>query len=308
MATSGLTRVLTLWCADWPVAAAVRTGVLAVGSPAVVIDGERVIAVDAVARAAGVRAGQRRRIARRAAPDAAVLARDRLAEARAFEAVVQVVGESCPRLEVIDAGWLALDIRGPARHFGGEEAFVAHLTDLVTPLLDGVRFGIGLADGRVASAIAARRAARAGSPVVVAVGGSPAFLAPLALDWFRAVGETDADTIDLLRRLGIRTAGDLAALDGSDVLTRFGPAGARLHTVVSGDDHRRLHTVDPGRLPEAAHPFDEPVTTVTPVVFAARRLAEDLVSSLAATGTVCTRVTVIAETTSDFGNRSEEST
>lgn len=303
MATSGLTRVLTLWCADWPVAAAVRTGVLAVGSPAVVIDGERVIAVDAVARAAGVRAGQRRRIARRAAPDAAVLARDRLAEARAFEAVVQVVGESCPRLEVIDAGWLALDIRGPARHFGGEEAFVAHLTDLVTPLLDGVRFGIGLADGRVASAIAARRAARAGSPVVVAVGGSPAFLAPLALDWFRAVGETDADTIDLLRRLGIRTAGDLAALDGSDVLTRFGPAGARLHTVVSGDDHRRLHTVDPGRLPEAAHPFDEPVTTVTPVVFAARRLAEDLVSSLAATGTVCTRVTVIAET--EHSERSE---
>jgi protein ImuB len=303
VAASGLTRVLTLRCADWPVVAAVRCGALAPGAPAFVLDGERVVAADALARAAGVRVGQRRRAARRAAPDATVVVRDHLAEARAFEPVVQAVGDLCPRLEVIDAGWLALDIRGPARHFGGEQAFVAHLAGVVAHLVEGARSGIGLADGRAASAIASLMAARDAAPVIVAAGGSTTFLGPLDLAWFRAVGEVDAETVDLLHRLGIRTAGDLAALDHADVLTRFGAAGARLHAVVSGDDRRRLHTVDPARLPEVTHPFDEPVATVTPVVFAARRLAADLVGALAASGTVCTRVTVIAET--EHSERSE---
>lgn len=303
MAASGLTRVLTLRCVDWPIVAAVRCGALAPGAPAFVLDGERVVAADPGARAAGVRIGQRRRAARRAAPDATVVTRDHLAEARAFEPVVQAVGELCPRLEVVDAGWLALDIRGPARHFGGEQAFAAHLAGVLAHPLEGARSGIGLADGRVASAIASLMAARDTSPVVVAAGDSSTFLGPLDLAWFRAVGEVDAETLDLLRRLGIRTAGDLAALDHADVLTRFGAPGARLHAVVSGDDRRRLHTVDPSRLPEVTHPFDEPATTVTPAVFAARRLADDLAGVLAASGMVCTRLTVIAET--EHSERSE---
>jgi protein ImuB len=303
MATSGLTRVLTLHCADWPIVAAIRCGALAAGSPAIVLEGERVVAADTGARSAGVRLGQRRRAARRAAPDAAVLTRDRLAEARAFEPVVQAVGDLCPRLEVLDAGRLALDIRGPARHFGGETAFVAHLGDVVTRVGGGARFGIGLADGRVPSAIASLMAVRDGRPVIVPVGGSPTFLGPLGLGWFRAVGEVDAETLGLLDRLGIRTAADLAALDDVDVLTRFGPAGLRLHAVSRGDDHRRLCTVDPTRLPEVAHAFDDPVTVVSTVVFIARRLAEDLVTTLASSGMVCTRVTVVAET--EHSERSE---
>ncbi|MEY2974363.1 MAG: hypothetical protein RIR49_783 [Actinomycetota bacterium] len=303
MATSGLTRVLTLHCADWPIVAAIDCGALAADSPAFVLEGERVVAVDPAARSAGVRLGQRRRAARRAAPEATVLTRDHLAESRAFEPVVQAVGELCPRLEVLDAGRLALDIRGPARHFGGETAFVAHLGDIVSEVTRGARFGVGLADGRVASAIASRMAVRGGPSVIVPAGGSPTFLAPLGLGWFRAVGEVDAETLDLLHRLGIRTAADLAALDDADVLTRFGPAGMRLQAVARGDDHRRLSTVDPARLPEVARAFDDPVTIVSTVVFTARHLAEDLVATLASTGMVCTRLTVAAET--EHSERSE---
>src|SRR5690606_40020126 len=114
--------------------------------------------------AAGVAHGERRRAAQRRCPELEVLAHDPAADARRFEPVVRAVAELAPRLEVVEPGWLCLAARGPSRYFGGEAAVAARLVGTVTALLGkpaAGMVGVGIADGRSTSAIAARRATRA---------------------------------------------------------------------------------------------------------------------------------------------------
>jgi protein ImuB len=74
-------------------------------------------------------------------------------EARAFEPVVAVVEEFCPKVEVLWPGACAIGVRGPARYFGGEQALVGKLTAAVRAL--GVACQAGVADGLFAAELAA---------------------------------------------------------------------------------------------------------------------------------------------------------
>ncbi|MFP5487119.1 MAG: DNA polymerase Y family protein, partial [Acidimicrobiia bacterium] len=168
-------RIVTVWCADWPVVAAR----VPAHQPAAVLRSNRVVACTPAARAAGVSHGQRRRAAQGACPELVVVEHDDDRDARAFEPLVRAVAELAPRLEVVEPGWVSLAARGPSRYFGGDQALAVRLLDLVRRLVDGAAgVGVGVADGRVASAIAARRAAVRSGTEVVAPGTSPTFLAP----------------------------------------------------------------------------------------------------------------------------------
>ncbi len=172
------------------------------------------------------------------------------------------------------------------------------------PSSGGYPFGVAVADGRSASAIAARLASRRRERVlVVPPGGSPEFVAPLAVAWLRELGDVDADLVDLLGRLGVRTLGALAALEAGDVLARFGIVGARAHRIACGHDERPGSAADPAPEWWVEHPFDEPVEQLDTVVFVAKRLADDLVARLAADGRVCVRLVVVIET--EHGERCE---
>lgn len=307
-------RVLTVWWDHWPIVAA---GLL--DRPAVVLAGGRVVACSPAAAADGVVIGQRRRAAQRRCPGAEIVPADPLAEARAFEGIVQAVGEFSPRLEVIEPGWLCLNAHGPARYFGGEEALCARIVAAIVKSLRGpgspvAGLGIGVADGRAASAVAARLAARAAEvdPAVAAIGQrrvvvepgmSARFLAPLNIGWLYEVGELDDDAVGLFARLGVMTCGRLAALSGPDVEARFGPAVRRVHALVGGHDDRwvRAGEVSSGEMIERI--FDEPVLAVEPLTFVAKQLADELVERLDAAGTFCVRLHVRAET--EHGERSE---
>ena len=95
-----MTRVLAVWCPDWPVTAA---GIEAAVPGAVVVQG-RIAACTAAARAEGVRRGQRLRDAQRRCPGLIVRDRDSGAEGRLFETVVAAVAELTPRVEVVRPG------------------------------------------------------------------------------------------------------------------------------------------------------------------------------------------------------------
>ena len=107
-------RVLALWSPDWPVTAAARAAHVTPERPAAVVVANRVLACSAVARAAGVRRGLRRREAQARCPELVVLARDADRDARLFEPVVAAVEELAPGVEVIRPGLLALPVQGPA--------------------------------------------------------------------------------------------------------------------------------------------------------------------------------------------------
>lgn len=168
-----------------------------------------------------------------------------------------------------------------------------------------VPVGIGVADGRFAASVAARLAARRGTPVVVEQGGSPEFCAPLPIGWLQTLGEIEADLVELFVRLGIRRLGDLAALQPGDVLGRFGPPGVHAHRLASGADRRPASTTDPAPERRLDRVLDDAAAQSEAVVFVAKQLADELAGSLAADGRVCTRLVVVLET--EHGERSERS-
>ena len=165
--------------------------------------------------------------------------------------------------------------------------------------------GIGIADGRFASSIAARLAIRQHGPLFIAAGDSARFCAGLPIGWLQALGEAQPELVDLFARLGLRRLGDLAALSSSDILGRFGPAGVHAHRLATGTDERLSSTTDPAPERRLDHVLDDPLAHTGAVVFVAKQLADELGESLAAQGRVCTRLVVLLET--EHGERSERS-
>lgn len=286
-------RVLSVWCAEWPVTAAG----FAPGNPVIVVRANRVVALSAAAAAEGVLHGQRRRDAQRACPDAMVVAADPERDARAFEPIVAAVAARSTRVEVVEAGLVCIEARGPARFFGGESSLAGLLVDDVRAAVAGVDVRVGIADGRFASVVAARTGTDGSPPVPP--GGSPVFLASHGVRWLYLAGEVDSATVDLLARLGLRSLGDLAALQPGDVLARFGTVGRRAQVLASGQDPRVVLGGAPAQPRRVEHRFEPAVDQFEPLVFAAKQAADELDAALARRGRVCTRLVVVAETEHD---------
>jgi protein ImuB len=217
--------------------------------------------------------------------------------ARWFERVITVVTGFCPNVEVAEPGVCAFGARGPARYFGGEAALADKIIAAVTEL--GVESRIGVADGMFAARLAARQASPASPCLVIPVAGTPGFLAaqPVTVlaDQDTAAQDTAArDLAGLLKRLGLSTLGDLAALPAGDVASRFGDAGETAHRLARGLDSRPLAARRPADDLSVAREFDPPEPLAEPVVFAAKALAEQLHEDLAARGLTCVRVQVRA--------------
>jgi protein ImuB len=320
--TAVVPRLAVVHCPQWPVAAAAGADPADPDEPVAVVRANRVVARSVAAGMAGVRVGQRRREAQSRCPQLRLVAHDPTADARAFHPVADAVSQLVPRLEVTRPGIITFATRGPSRYFGGDEAMAERVLAVVTEVLAGRlqaagRPGVGIADGRFAAGVAARHAVRAAAgahvPVeVVAPGGSPQFLAPLALRWLTDVtsgagvgsgAEVSAEQVDLFRRLGITRLGELAALPPADVMARFGRIGAAAQRMAAGADERPPGTEDPPPGLAVVQQFDTPMPHLDAVVFAARQLAEQLVGALAERGRVCTQVAVAAET--EHGERTE---
>lgn len=326
-----VTRTLVVWCADWPVVAA---GV-PLDQPAAVFHANRVVACSPAARAEGVERHQRRRDAQARCPDLVVLDHDPAAAARAFEPVPAALEALTPRIEITSPGACAFPTRGPSRYHGGDRALADRAGALVHEVLSGrAPVRVGVADGRFAAALAARRpvppaagptagptapppdptatpagpVAPPGGPAaglaapperstVVAPGGSPRFLAPLPVTVLaEQEGPAGAELVDVLERLGVRTLGDLAALPVAQVVGRFGAEGRAAHRLARGLDERPPVTVPPPAEPTLSAEIDPPAERVEAVAFVARGLVDDLQARLSATGSACTRLVIGAET------------
>jgi len=301
-------RILTVWCPQWPVVAAGKHTEIAV-----VLAANRVVARSAAAAASGIRVGSRRREAQRCCPHVVLVDHDPDRDARSFEPVVRAVDAFVPRTDVVTPGMLCIDARGPARYFGGEEEMARQVADAVERAAPGARAVVGIADGHFASAIASQQATPS-RPLIVAAGGSPAFLAPQPVRWLAVAAGRDAESasggppdlaelVDLLVRLGLTRLGAVAAMAPRDLLARFGSIGVLAHRLASGVDERPPEGRDPPPEWDVTQVFDEPVMSVHPLVFCAKSMADRLAATLAAGGQICTRLLVVAET--EHGERSE---
>ena len=312
-------RTLAVRCAEWP---AVATGRPA-DVPVAVVFANRVRSVSPAARAEDVWIGLRRREAQARCPSLEIWELDESRDARAFEAVLVTLSDIAPRLEVTEAGRCAVPTRGPSRYHGGDRALAELVLERVTRALPvETPVGIGIADGPLAAALAAEEAIERhqGRPVVVPPGGAAQFLAPLPVTCLTRVGlipgaaasgsasgtgsgSTTSELVDVLRRLGIRTLGRLAALSVPDVAARFDQIGLAAHRLASGREERPPHVTEPPPDLRVSAALDPPAERVDQAAFMAKALADSLHDELAGRGLACTRVLVAAET--EVGDRIE---
>ncbi|WP_406688714.1 DNA polymerase Y family protein [Saccharopolyspora sp. ID03-671] len=290
-------RRIVVWCPDWPVVAAARAAELAPLVPAAVFAANRVVACSATAREGGVRRGMRRREAQGRCPELVVCEHDPARDVRLFEPVVVAVEELVPGVEVVRPGLVAVPARGPARYFGGEEAVAEKLVDHIDAQA-GVECRIGVADGLFAAILAARHARH------VEPGGSRGFLAPLPIEEVEQLADRlgpkqvaqQPELVDLLRRLGIRTLGEFAALGPADVATRFGQAALLAHRSAGGQEERPVKRRRPPPELIVTEELDPPVDRVDRAAFVAKALADDLHAKLGDLGLACTRLGISART------------
>ena len=265
-------RVLALWCMDWPAVAAASAAGLSATAPVAVTLANRVVACSAAARAAGVRRGLRRRESQARCPDLHVATADPGRDARYFEPVTAAVDDLVPRAEVLRPGLLVLSVRGAARYFGSEAAAAERLVDAVSAA--GAECQAGIAD-QLPTAVFAARAGR-----IVEPGADAAFLANLSIRELATEpslsGDGRAELADLLRRLGIRTVGQFAALSRSDVASRFGADAVVAHRFARGEPQRAPSGREPAAEFDAVMACDPPIDRVDAAAFAGRSLAGKL--------------------------------
>ncbi|CAN5337890.1 DNA polymerase Y family protein [soil metagenome] len=284
-------RVLVVWCPDWSVVAALAEAGLRRTQPAAVLSGNIVEVCNAAARDEGVRRGQRRRDAQSRCPELALLTVNAERDARRFEHVLATVEDLRPRVAALRPGLLA--VRAPGSYFGNEDNAAATVSEaLVEAGVPDVRLGV--ADDLFTAEQAARTAAAQAWRVVPA-GGSAGFLARLPVEVLAADGAAGRDAVSLLRRLGLRTLGDVAGLPGDSVEARLGRYGASVWRRARGQDPALFHarTVPP-ELDESVV-FEPALDSSEAVAFSVRTTTERFVERLAGLQLVATGVRVEVE-------------
>ena len=314
-------RCAVLHTPAWPITAAILHEPETFGptQPLAVFHAQRVLSCSPLAWHEGVRPGQRRRQAQGACPHLVIVPYNSDRDARMYEPVVQSIGTLVPLIDVENPGSLLLATRGPSRYVGGDDALAirllalareglshaSHGLDVDEVMTAGGGLGVGIADGRVAATLAARSSSRRGEPVVIQPGmqATAEFLAPYAVKVLTAVAGCSADLVDLLERLGLRQLGDIARLSVTDLVGRFGAIGETLHRLASGTDDTPPSTIPPPPDLTMARVFDDPLSQLDMLVFAAKALTDELGGYFHERGQVCTRVQVEAE--SEHGESSQ---
>ena len=309
LTSTPLTRTIVLWCPDWPVTAARNAAGLVADVPLVLIDKGFVFACSLPARSEGVRRGLKLREAQYRCTDLVVLPYDPVLDSRAFEPVITRIEQVTPGVQLIRPGTCAIRARGPSRYYGGEEqaalALIRCLDELGVP---GAR--VGIADGPFAAEQAARTAPSSpnsgpssapGSAVrIVPPGDSPRFLAPLSISIL-----VDNRLATLLRRLGVHTLGDFAALPALDVHRRFGAVGAHAHQKASGLESQSVVARIPPKLFDVRLEFEPPLDRIDQVTFAVIASADQFIDGLTRARLVCTGIRI--EVRTESGEISERS-
>ena len=200
-----------------------------------------------------------------------LLARAPLAPAEQ-RALLDVALSHSPRVEEGGPGLVYLDLTGLRGLFGEEPAIGEALRRRAAERALVVSVGIG--GSRATAGLAARLA----EPVmVVAPGEDEAVLAPAPL----AVLPCPPEMLALLRRWGLRTLGEVAALPAAALHERLGAEGPRLRELARGIDRRPLDPWAPERVLEESLDLDWDIVELPALAEVVARLIERIAIRLA---------------------------
>jgi protein ImuB len=208
------------------------------------------------------------------------------AEGISLDALLGVAGEFSPRLEAFDREML-LDLSGMERLFGDARTIAGEVRR--TAAERGLQIRVAIAGTRTAARLMVRH--RAGISIIEPGAEAEALAAlPLALLGDLVVNSqlptpNSQTTLNwelgvVLKRWGLRTLGDLAALPPDDVAARLGQDGVRCQRLARGEDLAPLVPAVPEERFEQALDLEWPVEELEPLAFVLGRLLEPLEAHL----------------------------
>jgi protein ImuB len=224
--------------------------------------------------------------ARALLPNLVVRSRDEECERAAQESLLEIAEDFSPRIENTGEGVAYLDLTGLEHHFSGDspETSLAHSL-LLAGEKAGLPFWVGIASSKLAARTAAKRLP---TPRIIAPRQEARFLAPLSLDRLC----TETSTYETLRRWGIQTIGEFAALPKNEVAARLGSAGQKLHEQARGLDSQPLVPYQPPLDFHEGLELDWPLVSLEPFLFVAGAALERLCRRLENRGLACARLTL----------------
>jgi len=198
-------------------------------------DGPRgvVAAASYEARAFGCRSAQPMAVAKRQCPHAVVVPVNGARYRAVSERVFAILEATTPLVEPLSIDEAFLDVTGSARLLGDGPTIAASLKAAIRADT-GLAASIGVAPNKFLAKLASDWEKPDGL-VIIDAREAAARIAPLSIDKMWGVGPVTAER---LRRLGIRTFGDLAALDEAEALRRIGRTGDHLRRLARGEDDR----------------------------------------------------------------------
>jgi protein ImuB len=201
-------------------------------------DREQVVGeVSGAAEAVGLHAGMRLGEALARCPALRLVTPDPESAAVAWESALAALEGIGAAVEPVRPGEASFEAGGLRRLYGGGLEGV--LTRARRAIAMPARLGAG--SSRFCAYAAASRARPGRAAKIVPPGAERAFLAPLPVTLLRArpevvTRERSDDLCTILERLGVRTLGELAALDADAVSDRFGRRGVLARELALGRD------------------------------------------------------------------------
>jgi len=221
------------------------------------------------ARRYGVRSAMPLRTAGRLCPDGIFVPGEYERYHEASDAVMALFEEHTPLVQPISLDEAFLDVTATQHLFGGAIAIARTLKARVREDL-GLVLSVGVATNKLCAKIGSDLRKPDGL-VIVEPGGEAAFLAPLALERLWGVGPR---TKEVLEGFGLRTIGELAALDPVTLKARLGAHGAAISERARGIDE---DDVVPQTAPKSIgheHTFDRDSSSVAIIESTLLRLCE----------------------------------
>lgn len=289
-------RVLLVWCPEWSVVAVQRSQGIDPAEQLALVDKGVVAACSAAAQEEGVTPGLRVRQAQHRCPDMTVLPHDSTLELQVFEPIMRAIEEKVPGVHLVRPGLAAVRAKGASRFYGGDRAAAMTLLTHLRPYA-GPDVRVAVADGLFAAEQAAFTTTAESAYVSIPEGGSAEFLAHLPVS---AVETQTGDRrmTNLLRRMGIRTLGDLTAIPRADVHARLGEEGRRAHQLASGEDAPVLNPREVPRDLSVQVVFEPASEQVEHVVAECEPRIATLVELLTSASLVCNEIRLTIHTES----------
>ncbi|WP_433529195.1 DNA polymerase IV [Micromonospora sp. CA-263727] len=240
------------------------------------------------ARRYGVRSAMPTMRARALCPHAVFLPPDFTRYTAASRAVMQIFRDVTPLVEPLSLDEAFLDVAGARRLFGGPAAIARRIRERVAAE-SGLTCSVGVAPSKFVAKLGSTRAKPDGLLVVPATRVLD-FLHPLPVAALWGVGERAEQA---LRRLGLRTVGDLAEAPVGMLHTALGEAAAsHLHELAWGRDPRRVSPEQVEKSIGAEVTFDVDVDDPTEIRRTLLALAEKVGARLRGAGQVGRTVSV----------------